>query len=84
MRYELCEYKPIREFGYGWVAILEFDSKEEADKAKLAKENPNNFMVREKREIPKSSYRGANPNLSATKRRELFNSTDPKEFRKIM
>lgn len=81
MKFELCEYRPIRQFGYGWERTgEEFDTEEEANKAKQSKENPNNFLVRPKRELPKSSA----PGLIFDKRREYFNSTDPKEFRKIM
>jgi hypothetical protein len=81
MKFELCEYRPIRQFGYGWEPTgEEFDTEEEANKAKEAKANPINFRVRPKRELSKVSA----PGIIFNKRREQFNSTDPKEFRKIM
>jgi len=81
MKFELCEYRPIRQFGYGWEATgEEFDTEEETNTAKQAKANPKDFLVREKKELPKSLA----PGFIFNKRREYFNSTDPNEFRKIM
>lgn len=90
--HELCQYLPIREFGFGWVAIEEFETEAEANTAKQSKEKPGDYMVREKRQPLKQSSAPRvifkdlpkGHNLSATQRRELFNSTDPKDFKKIM
>jgi len=46
MKFELCEYRPIRQFGYGWEATgEEFDTEAEANTAKQAKANPKDFLV---------------------------------------
>lgn len=91
IKYELCQYLPVREFGYGWVAIETFDLEEEAIKAKESKEKPSDYLVRKKRIISGKSLPGITfknlpkgHNLSATERRRLFNSNDPKEFKQIM
>lgn len=91
MKYELCEYKPVRVIGYGWVAIAEFETEEEAIKEKGLKDNPANFLVRIKKEERKSSVGiimknlPKGHNLSASERKRIWRNPESREeFRKLM
>ncbi len=92
--YELCKWEEIsKEYGYGWKPIAEFTSLIEAEKERDKKPNKYDYMIRKKKvfmESNKSPYfkfvnsKDIHKGLTATQRRELWNSDDPKDFKKLM
>lgn len=92
-RYELCQWLEIsKEYGYGWKPIAEYSNYKEAEAERNKKRNKYDYMVRKKRIIidnNKSAYfrfseTDIHKGLSASQRRELWNSDNPKDFKKIL
>lgn len=92
--YELCEWAEIsKEFGWGWKPVKEFTNYEEAKTERENKPNKYDYMIRKKRivsETNKSFYfrfvetKDIHKGLSASQRRELWNSDNRDDFRKIL